>query len=86
MLVKTIKYLFEKDYDNQYDLPLPFTFIGLNLMNKASTSYLQNQVSNFEIKPLPWYCINYPKEGDVLLIKVHVEEHPWGVKIMLFSP
>jgi hypothetical protein len=36
MLVKIIKYLFEKDYDNQYDLPLPFTFIGLNLINKVS--------------------------------------------------
>jgi hypothetical protein len=76
MLVKIIKYLFEKDYDNQYDLPLPFTFIGLNFINKVSTSYLQNQSFNFEIEPLPWYCINCLKEGDVLLIKVIIAEHP----------
>lgn len=27
-----------------------------------------------------------PKEGDVLLIKVFVEEHPWGVEMVFFSP
>lgn len=85
-MVKTIEYLFEEDYESQYDLPLLFTFLGLNLMNKASTSYLQNQSSNFEIKPLQWYCINCPEESGVMLIKVPIEEHPWGVKMVFFSP
>ncbi len=85
MLVKTIEYLFKEDYENQYYLPLLFTFIGLNLMNKVLTFYIQNQSSNFEIEPLPWYCIDCPKENDVMLIKVLVEEHPWGMKMAFFS-
>jgi hypothetical protein len=63
MLVQTIEYLFEKDYENLYDLPLLVTFIGLNLTNKTLISYLQNQSSNFEIEPLPWYCINYLEDS-----------------------
>jgi hypothetical protein len=77
MLVKTIDYLFKANYESQYDLPLIFTFIGLNLTNKTSPYYLQNQSFYFEIEPLPWYCINCLKESDIMLIKVPLEEHHW---------
>jgi len=30
----------------------------------------------FIIKPLPWFCIDCPVWGDVLLFRVPFEEHP----------
>ncbi len=47
---------------------------------------LQNgSYPHFEIDPLPWYCINYPKWGNVLLFKDPFIEHPQGVKIFYLN-
>jgi hypothetical protein len=39
----------------------------------------------FEIEPLPSYCINRPKLGDLLVYKVPLRVHPWGVNFILIK-
>jgi hypothetical protein len=40
----------------------------------------------FIIKPLPWFCIDCPVWGDVLLFRVPFEEHPSSLKTIVFFP
>jgi hypothetical protein len=40
----------------------------------------------FEIKPLFFYYINHQKLGDLIVYKVHLQMHPWGVNIILVKP
>ncbi len=89
MLIKIEDNLFKKGYKGQYDLPLPLTFTRLNI-NSSTISNLTFDLQNesyphFEIDLLPWYCIDYPKWGNVLLIKYLFIEHPQGVKMIVFS-
>ncbi len=82
------RWFFDEGYKGQYDLPLPFTFTRLNINN--STTYdlifdIQNEsYPHFEINPLPWYYIDYPKWGYVFLIR-NPSIQPWGVKMIVFS-
>jgi hypothetical protein len=88
MLVKIEDDLFEEGYKGEYDLLLPFTFIGLSINNSTTfnlTFDLQiESYPHFEIDPFPWYCIDFFKGGDVLLIKDPSIEHPWGMKMIIF--
>jgi hypothetical protein len=40
----------------------------------------------FEIEPLPSYCINRPELNDLLVYKVPLRVHPWGVNFILIKP
>jgi hypothetical protein len=40
----------------------------------------------FEIKPLPSYCINCPELGDLLVYKIPLRVHPWGVNFIFIKP
>jgi hypothetical protein len=40
----------------------------------------------FEIKPLTSYCINHPKLSDLIVYKVPLQMHPWGVNFILVKP
>jgi hypothetical protein len=39
----------------------------------------------FEIKPLPYYCIDRPKLGDLFVYKVLLRVHPWGVNFIFIK-
>jgi hypothetical protein len=39
----------------------------------------------FEVEDLPSYYINRPKISDVLVYKVNLEEHMWGVKVLPYT-
>jgi hypothetical protein len=69
----------EEFCEGQCDLPPLFSFVALNLDN----SLMQNA---FIFKPLPWYYIDYPKWGDVLLLVVPYEKHRSGLWMIMFSP
>jgi hypothetical protein len=60
---------FKEVCEGQYDLPF-FPLIALSL--------------NY-IEPLPWFCINCPEWGNVLLFKVPYEDNPLpGLKMIFF--
>jgi hypothetical protein len=40
----------------------------------------------FEIEPLPFYYINHPKLSDLLIYKVPLRVHPWGVNFIHIKP
>ncbi len=40
----------------------------------------------FEIEPLTSYCINHPKLSDLIVYKVPLRVHPWGVNFILVKP
>jgi hypothetical protein len=37
----------------------------------------------YELDPLPEYCIDHPHLGNLLLFKVPMQQHPWGVNAIL---
>jgi hypothetical protein len=39
----------------------------------------------FEIEPLPSYCVDCPKLGDLFIHKVILRVHPWGVNFILIK-
>jgi hypothetical protein len=39
----------------------------------------------FEIEPLPFYYIDHPKLGDLLVYKVLLRAHPWGVNFIFIK-
>jgi hypothetical protein len=54
----------------------------LGILQLGLTSFFQI-VSLFEVEVLLSYCIDGPEiMGDVLLYKISLENHPWGVKVL----
>ncbi len=43
------------------------------------------QIIVYELDPLPNYCIDHPHLRDLLLFRVPLQEHMWGVNAMLCS-
>jgi hypothetical protein len=56
-------------------------FLSIPALNINTTFY-----SNLILEAFPWYCINYPKWGDILLFKVPLNNHHSGIQMDVFSP
>jgi hypothetical protein len=71
--------------DNGETMSSLFRRVQLNKNSIPSSKhpYTNLVIVTYEIKPLLDYCINHPYIGDVLLFKVPLHEHPWGVNTML---
>ncbi len=39
--------------------------------------------TRYKLDPLPHYCIDHLYIGEMLLLKVPLQEHPWGVNVVL---
>ncbi len=43
-------------------------------------------IPQFQLKPLPWFCIDHIDIGDCIVYKISAEVHPWGIQMILCTP
>jgi hypothetical protein len=54
-----------------------------NSIPRTLMPYILPSTAIFELDPLSHYCINHPHLGDLLLYRVSMHVHPWGMNVVL---
>jgi len=49
-------------------------------------SHPVDPIPQFQLEPLPWFCIDHPNIGDCIVYKVSAEVHPRGIQMILCTP
>ncbi len=45
-------------------------------------SHPVDPIPQFQLEPLPWFCIDHPNVGDCIVYKVSAEVHPRGIQMI----
>jgi hypothetical protein len=71
---------------NIFDVVKGFGSLSLTRTTQPKQTIVLPKPPMFEIKSLPFYNINHPKLNDLIVYKVPLRVHPWGVNSILVKP
>ncbi len=57
--------------------------VDLSFLPRCNLLFTLPPTTIYELDPLPDYFIDHPYIGDLLLFKVSLQEHPWGVNLVV---
>jgi hypothetical protein len=74
------------NYDNRQPLSSLFRRlqVGRNYnLGCRNVPYTLPTTTRYKLDPILGYCIDHPYIGDLILFRVLLQEHPWGMNVVL---